>query len=283
MRFILSGLGIGLALAAVSAAAAAEDTDWEVTAYSKARLIASHKSVPNPGEEPLYVGFQVELQPGWKTYWRSPGDAGLPPVFDWSGSVNVANVELLYPAPQHFEIFNLTTYGYHDGVVYPIKVTPAIAGAPVTLKATVNYLVCEDLCVPVTANFTLAIPAAEGPAPYSLHAGLIDRYLEKVPLQGGDDLTIAKVSLLGVPGRQNLAIRIKGENLMSGASAIAEDQAGFRFSYPKKRILSDAKEVEFMWQVISPDEGGDLAGKDITLTVSDGWGHYEEKTIAINP
>jgi suppressor for copper-sensitivity B len=263
---------------------AQEETEWVEGDFAKSRLVASHKSVPGDEDGPLYLGWQVRLEGNWKTYWRTPGSAGLPPVFSWEGSINVAGAEVLFPIPVRFEIFDLQTYGYHDEVVYPIKITPAIAGAPITLKVKVNYLVCEDLCVPVVDEFEMTLPAAKGEAPLSIHAGLIDRYLHQVPEKAagtGEAVHLTDVSLAGVSGAQNLILTLKGEALLSGADIIVEDIEGFKFGIPKKRLLAGGNEVEFIVPVQTDLAEGNLSGETLTLIIADGWGRQEEINITV--
>jgi len=273
----------GILLTGMSAEAQ-EETPWTEGDFSNSRLVASHKSVPSDPAGPLYFGWQVKLQEGWKTYWRTPGSAGLPPVFSWQGSINVARAEVLYPFPERFEIFDLQTYGYHNEVVYPILVTPAVPGAPVTLKARVNYLVCEDLCVPMVDEFELTLPASGAEAPMSVNAGLIGRFLRKVPEQEvktGKHARIRKATLAGVPGRENLILRLEGNQLLSGADVIVEDANGFRFGVPNKTILAAGNEAEFIIPVTAESPGASLAGTTLTVLVADGWGKWEEIRLPI--
>ena len=118
--------------------------------HSAIRLIAgANKS----GADSLRAGIEIKLQPGWKTYWRYPGDSGVPPRFDFSGSDNVATVEVLYPAPHAFTDEAGTTIGYKGNVIFPLRVVPQQqeqAGARCALK--IDYAVCEKLCVPVEAK-----------------------------------------------------------------------------------------------------------------------------------
>lgn len=256
---------------------AEEASSWAEGDFSKARLIASHKAVPGEGGEGLYIGFQVKMQQGWKTYWRTPGSAGQPPVFDWQGSVNLGFVEVGYPAPERFEIFDLQTYGYPDEVVYPIKIKPAVYGAPVTLKVRVNYLVCKDLCVPVIADLSLTLPAANGEAPFSLFTGVIEEYLARVPKPDGRQIEVSEMKLLGPAGTQNLVFRLKGGNLMTGADIIVEDTEDFKFGIPKKRVLSASNEAEFIIPVIARGDDQNLSGKKVLVTLMDGWGNLNER------
>ena len=100
------------------------------------------------------AGLQLALAPDWKTYWRSPGEAGIPPVFDWSGSHNVASVQLHWPNPTVFEINGLRSIGYLNGVVLPVEITPVDPALPVDLVLQLQVGVCHDICMP--ANLKLA-------------------------------------------------------------------------------------------------------------------------------
>lgn len=112
------------------------------------------------------AGFSLTLAPGWKTYWRAPGDAGIPPQFDWSGSQNVASVRIHWPRPVVFHINGLQQIGYHDRMVLPVEVTPRDPGLPMVLQARVELGVCKEICVPAwfDLNATLAGAGKGDPA-----------------------------------------------------------------------------------------------------------------------
>jgi DsbC/DsbD-like thiol-disulfide interchange protein len=136
------------------AAAAADASPWSEDIRSSARLIAA--STPRDSAT-LRAGVEVKLQPGWKTYWRYPGDSGVPPRFDFAGSTNLASAEVLYPAPHAFDDETGTSIGYKERVIFPVRVTPRDRGKPVTLKLKIDYAVCEKLCVPAEGTAELAI------------------------------------------------------------------------------------------------------------------------------
>lgn len=105
------------------------------------------------------AGLQIDLAPGWKTYWRAPGDAGVPPQFDWTGSTNVAAARVHWPRPQVFASNGLRTIGYADRVVLPIEFTPRTPGAPMDLHVRVELGVCEDICMPMELSLSARLPA----------------------------------------------------------------------------------------------------------------------------
>lgn len=94
--------------------------------------------------------LHLRLAPEWKTYWRAPGDAGIPPSFDWSGSENLKSVRFHWPAPEVFHTNGIQTVGYHDELMLPIEIEAVDAKQPVRLRAAIELGVCKDICVPAS-------------------------------------------------------------------------------------------------------------------------------------
>ena len=109
------------------------------------------------------AGLQLALAPGWKTYWRSPGEAGLPPLFNWSGSVNVKSVRILWPKPIVFAANGMQSIGYHDQVLLPLEVTPRDPLQPVQLHATIDLGICRDICLPASLTLSADLPTPGAP------------------------------------------------------------------------------------------------------------------------
>ena len=105
------------------------------------------------------AGLALELAPHWKTYWRSPGDAGIPPQFDWQGSQNVKSVRLHWPSPTVFHTNGMQTVGYVDGLVLPLEVTAVDPTKPVHLRARVDIGVCNEICMPAEVRVQGDLPA----------------------------------------------------------------------------------------------------------------------------
>ncbi len=105
------------------------------------------------------AGLSLKLAPGWKTYWRAPGAGGIPPQFNWSGSKNVATVQVLYPVPKVMEQNGLRSIGYDHDVVFPLVVTAHDPSKPARLQAEVEIGVCEDVCIPVSLRVEAKLPA----------------------------------------------------------------------------------------------------------------------------
>ncbi len=100
------------------------------------------------------TALRLILAPGWKTYWRAPGDAGIPPQFDWGGSDNLAAVRVHWPAPEVFYDYGMRTIGYADEVVWPIELRPTSDGAPIRVSAELELGICETVCIPASLRFT---------------------------------------------------------------------------------------------------------------------------------
>jgi DsbC/DsbD-like thiol-disulfide interchange protein len=125
---------------------------WQQDAHSAVRLLAGSRS-----GAVLLGGIAFQLQDGWKTYWRTPGDSGVPPRFDFSKSDNVEAVTVMWPAPRQFDDgAGGTSLGYKHQVVLPLRIVAKNPDKPLVLRADINYAVCEKLCVPVEAKAELA-------------------------------------------------------------------------------------------------------------------------------
>ncbi len=128
------------------------------------------------------AALHLTLAPGWHTYWRSPGEAGIPPRFDWTGSHNLASVAFRWPQPQIFDQNGLRTLGYTGDVILPMEITAAADG-PVTLNAAIELGVCDTICVPISLTVTGDLSQASGPDPAILAA------IDAVPARRDDPAT----------------------------------------------------------------------------------------------
>jgi DsbC/DsbD-like thiol-disulfide interchange protein len=145
---------------------------WQQDAHSALRLLAGSRS-----GTVLLGGIAIQLEPGWKTYWRTPGDSGVPPRFDFSKSENVEAVTVLWPAPMRFDDgAGGISLGYKQQVVLPLRIVAKSADKPVMLRAAINYAVCEKICIPVDASAELAFASVA-----STEDGALSAALDTVP------------------------------------------------------------------------------------------------------
>jgi DsbC/DsbD-like thiol-disulfide interchange protein len=148
------------------------------SAFDKARTSSARLLAGGQDKEGLYAaGVEIDLDPNIVTYWRQPGDAGSPPVFDFSRSVNVASVEVLYPEPKHMDEAGSIVAGYDANVTFPLRVAPRDPKAPVVLDLALDYAACGKICLPARARLSLPFPAG-GASPF---AGQIAQALALVP------------------------------------------------------------------------------------------------------
>lgn len=217
------------------------------------------------------AGLRINLAPGWKTYWRAPGEAGIPPAFDWSGSSNLAGARTSFPVPEVFDLDGLQTIGYSDNVVFPIALRPQNAGEPIALQGRVALGVCETVCIPFEARITATLSPEEASGQAAIQAALSDTPMTAA--QAGvrkaschldpirDGLRITAVFSLPPLGRDEVATieladpsiwvsqvetRRKGETLTATADLVptngepfALDRSSLRFT-----VLSDGRAAE---------------------------------------
>ena len=163
------GLAATMVVSCLAIEARAQDASpWQRDGHSAVRLLAGSRS-----GAVLLGGIAFQLQPGWKTYWRTPGDSGVPPRFDFSKSENIEAVTILWPAPTKFDDgAGGHSLGYKNQIVLPLRIVAKNADKPVTLRAGINYAVCEKLCIPVEANAELAFASVASTEDSALFAAL---------------------------------------------------------------------------------------------------------------
>jgi DsbC/DsbD-like thiol-disulfide interchange protein len=149
-------------------ARAQDASPWQRDGHSAVRLLAGSRSAAV-----LLGGIAFQLQPGWKTYWRTPGDSGVPPRFDFSKSENIEAVTVLWPAPTKFDDGGGGhSLGYHDQIVLPLRIVAKNTDKPVTLRAEISYAVCAKICIPVEASAELPFTSVASTEDSALFAAL---------------------------------------------------------------------------------------------------------------
>jgi hypothetical protein len=165
----------------------------------------------------LIAAVQVDLADGWKTYWRVAGETGLPPVFDWQKSGNLADIKYLWPRPSIIELDGMVILGYSHQLILPIQMTPVTAGAEIQARASLDLGVCREVCIPVRAELTFNFDTSEGaeadiiktavasqPGTATI-AGVTSITCELALIDGGYHLT-ARIEFPGLPGPREIVI-----------------------------------------------------------------------------
>jgi len=254
---------IGLVAAAGRAAEPAA-SNWASTEQGRVRLISAASATGDSGS--VQLGLEFELQPDWKIYWRSPGDAGYPPSVDWKGSDNLADTVISWPAPHRFSISGLETMGYKNHVVLPVVARLNDSNQPLILRAAVDYLTCAVVCVPQHVELSMSLPS--GPSTATIHAHDIGRFLSNVPGDGprvGMSLVSAEAADSG-----DLVVTVSANPALKDPDLFLERADQMQFAKPKIEKSQGGRKVVFR---IKPVEGTGEAGlteKPVILTVVDG-------------
>ncbi len=275
----------GNVLGVSAARADSAASDWSETDHTRLRLVSASATA---GDE-TRLGLQFELKPGWKVYWRSPGDAGFPPKVDWQGSANLKAAELMWPVPHRFSVQGLETLGYKEAVVFPIQATRANAGTGIEFKAQVRYLACDDICIPYEAKLALALPAG-APQP-SAHAHMIDMYAAQVPADGrAHGLAIERLGTVPgkVAGTAGLRLMARAEQPFAEPDAFIEGAPVLAYAKPRVRLSDGGRAAVIDIEVSGVDLlddaiGKTLAGRPFTVTLVDGARIAERKLAALAP
>ncbi|MEL6235617.1 MAG: protein-disulfide reductase DsbD domain-containing protein [Pseudomonadota bacterium] len=128
------------------------------------------------------VALVFELQPGWKTYWRAPGEMGIPPHFDWSGSENLQAADPIWPVPEVHDALGARYPAFSDRLVLPVRLRVADPSAPIRIRMTAAFGVCDDVCIPANAFVEMDLDAAATPGH---EAALIEAALASQPVDAG--------------------------------------------------------------------------------------------------
>ncbi|MDY0883964.1 protein-disulfide reductase DsbD family protein [Dongia soli] len=273
-RLLAGFVLLAVAVQACPAPAKAESVSSETvtTDQTEVSLISA---VTGTGDlKTIPLGLHFTLKPGWKTYWRSPGDAGYPVTIDYQGSRNLAGADIAWPAPHRFQLFGLQTFGYSKEVVFPISARPQEPGQPMTIRAQIRYLVCETVCIPYTANLTLAMPAA--PADLSDDAPLINKFRSLVP---GDGARAGfRLTQFGVATDGRLVADLASDGQpFAMPDIVIEGPAGFDFGAPNTEISDEGMRARLIVPVTRSAKAPQLSESDLTITVVDGERALEQK------
>ena len=268
VRALLAGMFVFVPMAMQGQPARAAASEWANDAHGSARLISAVEATGSSTQ--LDIGLQLRLTPGWHTYWRAPGDAGVAPSIDWKGTENLAGAEIAWPAPQRLPaIGDLQTIGYEDGVVLPIAVRLAHPSAPLHLHAEVDYASCKEVCIPYHASLDLRLPA--GLAQPGPEAPLLAMARSRVP----GDLAATQLRLLGAAvGAEHrtamLSVRLASAGApLSSPDLFVEGLTGGSPGRPDV-TMAPAGEVATIRVPIRNEQAAAIAGTKLRVTFVDG-------------
>ncbi len=256
---------IGLALSQTRGATVLT-SPWVEIHTARTRLIAG-PAAAKPAKSYL-AGVEILLAEGWKTYWRMPGDAGVPPVFDWTDSANVASIKVLYPAPSRLHEPAAETIGYKRAVIFPVEVLPQNSEIPVELKLLMEFGVCREICIPAQAALSLAIPPrALSREPVAAIVAALWRVPRPQAKRRADDpeLTRMTANLDGPAPRLEFEARFAGGG--KGADLFIEAPDSLYVPMPKRLPDGADGTVRFEVDLSRAGIAPELKGKTLTLTL----------------
>lgn len=256
---------------------------WAEEEQAAARLIASRDGLGDDGI--VRAGIEFAMQPGWKVYWRSPGDAGFPPQPNFEGSENADISPLSWPVPLRFSVLGLETLGYEDSVILPFTVQAIDITKESMVSANIRYLTCKEICIPYDAKVTMTIPAGNG-APTAL-AHTIGQFDSRVP-------RTASAARLGISeawtehSEKGLYVvaSATSEIPFKGPDLYLEGPIGLGFGAPATR-LSNAKQSAILRIPVSgflgtpAEAAAKLSGSSFIFTLLDG-GRAMEATVSLD-
>lgn len=253
---MIAGFGLITVLAGgtLPANGASMTSDWQGIQEAEVRLIAGH--VDGRGD---MLGLQFAMSPKWKVYWRSPGDAGFPPRPNWSGTEGARQMKLEWPLPTRFTFYGLETFGYEDEIILPVRLDRT--GSEVKVELELFYAACADICVPVTAHLSLALP--EGAWPENRYAKAIASALSTAPLNHAEAMQAKDATVRG----NQLHVRMTTPVALEQPDLIVEGPADAVFG-PSACQPVDT-ETTCLVPILEGAENDVLTGQQVRLTLFD--------------
>ncbi len=243
------------------------------------RLYSPVTATGNGDTVALALEFKIENK--WETYWRTPGDAGLAPSFDWKGSENFSSANVKYPAPHRYITADLDNNVYTDAVTFPIDVKLAKPGEALNVKLHLDLLVCNEICVPEKHDLTFTLPAGEA-AP-SADAEAYRDALKKLPVTAMEGFSLKKAFLDVDPANKTYLVVEAAADSAPGmmSDMFVEHPTFLTFGKPAVQYNATDKNAVFRMEVHSNDTSDalqkGLSDGDFTLTYTDGDKSFEGK------
>ena len=178
-------------------------SDWSVSETSKLRLISPYSQ--NDSRD-IVIGLEYQMEPGWKTYWKSPGDGGFAQFISWENSTNVQNVNIQWPTPIEFEILGLTSLGYQNNVIFPLEIELEDELKNTYLNLHVNFLICKEVCIPGDATLFLEIPS--GKKKLTDNYFNLEKALSLLPKEDFNSSYIKEINLKNFSDDQNSTLQL---------------------------------------------------------------------------
>jgi DsbC/DsbD-like thiol-disulfide interchange protein len=251
-------------------ARAQDASPWQKEAHASARLLAG-TALKSGDATVLRAGIEIRLDNGWKTYWRYPGDSGVPPSFDFAGSQNVQSAQVEFPAPGHFpDGAGGTSIGYKGDVILPVLVIPADPTRPVALHVKVDYAACGTLCVPAEAALDLMLSGK------GAEEALLEQAEQRVPkraaLGAGAGNALAILSVHREPGTAHERVAVEVAAPAGAAVELYAEGPTPEWALPLPELDRSARGPtrRFTFDLDGLPPGAQAKGAALTLTAVSG-------------
>lgn len=262
---MLTRLNLVVALATLAAWTYAETLPARAQAViSTGQSFVTARLLPGVGQEDgsRIIALRLALADGWKTYWRSPGEAGIPPHFDWAGSSNIAEAEILWPRPELFESFGYRTVGYSHQIVLPIHIVPADPSRPLGISLMADIGVCRELCVIERVELGELI-APDAP---DIGAGQVHRALAEVPRPASEvGVRLMACRISGAGPVRHLDALLTADTPLSGAEAVVEGSKRLWVTETASHVQDDGLHISA--EIELADGGTWVPRSDLRITV----------------
>lgn len=243
----------------VTADGLAASSAWVETEGGRIRITA----LPPSSDGVIRAILDVDLLPGWKTYWRDPGDAGIPPSVNFEGSTNIEQLRLDFPPPERVDDGYSVWAGYTYPVAFPLTLTQDKAGAASVLEAQVFLGICKTICIPVQNSFSLTVdPNAKA---NSFEQRIVDKAYSQIPEQAGHDISIRELTFL--MRDQALSVSIAHPDTMSDLDLFLTAPSGWYFDIPE-RVGGNDGVSQFNISVIDAPGEKSLSGTELQILVT---------------
>lgn len=251
----------------IPAASAAEST-WKAADHIKVRLLADRAAAAKGG--PARGGIDLQLAPGWHAYWRTPGESGLAPAFDWAGSDNADGFQVLWPVPRRVGPEGINSFGYDRSLLIPFSFRQPDPRKKSVVRLKADVMVCNMVCVPQSVALEMIVPESENGD--ALSGGMIQRAMNRVPHQG--DATGLRIKSV-VLGPKAAAVTVYLKRGFRKADIFPETDADFTLAAPPEIEKTGGEGGREAILRIPAPPGIDnlasaLAGHRLTLTLTDG-------------
>ena len=236
--------------------------------YASAQFISGDENVDK--KLPTDMGLDIQLKDGWYTYWRMPGDNGLAPKFDWTGSTNIKRVDIAWPAPSRFTVMDMHSFGYSNHVMLPLQITPENPDLPTKLDVKLDLVVCHEICVPESLHVTGDNVSPDGAA--------LANVRKVLPLNdNSDDLGITAAVL----GKEALVLTAYAKGGFHTDADVVVETPSPLLTIPPQILIDEKNPDQAVLKLIAPagmDLTKELFGKEATILLIHG-GRAVEKNF----